>query len=173
MLRRLLMSALGYEPRRAVEPESVRHLKRLAEQLNEKATQFRTVAGRAALLEQRIEFLEVDSRTWEKRAAAVRGRADLAQEAARICGRLEGQLQEARAELATLAADEAALRNLLTDGRRSFADLVERARRQGYKVDDCLLYIDLSRPDCPADDALLADEDRAFVGRVIDAAGVH
>jgi chromosome segregation ATPase len=172
VLRRLL-SALGYEPRRAVEPESVWHLKRLAEQLNEKAARFRTAAARAALLEQRIEFLETDSKTWERKAVAVRGRPELVSEVERICGRLEGQLQEARAELATLCADEAHLRNLLTDGRRSFADLVEQARRHGHKVDDCLLYIDLSRPDVPADDTLLADDDRVFVARIIDAAGVH
>ncbi len=171
MLRRLL-SRLGYERRQALEPESVRHLKRLAEQLNEKAGRFRTVAARAVLLEQRIEFLEVDSRAWERRARAAQ--PELAADAARICGRLEGQLQESRAELATLHADEAHLRNLLTSERARFAALLSQARQLGHDVNGCLLYVDLTRPERPVDETLLADDaDREFVARVIDQRGIH
>lgn len=171
MFRRLA-AVLGYEPRRRREPESVGHLKRLAEQLNEKATRFREVAGRAALLEQRIEFLETDSVTWERRAARVRG-SELAGDAERICGRLEGQMQEATADLAQLRSEEAFLRNLLTSERRGFAAMVEQARRLGHDVSGCLLFVDLTRPECPADDALIDDTDADFIGRVIDAHGVH
>lgn len=172
MLRRLL-SRLGYEPKHPRDPESVRQLKRLAEQLNEKAARFRTASARAVMLEQRIEFLESDSKTWEMRARTVRGQAELFADVERVCGRLEGQLQEAHAELATLRADEAHLRNLLTDGRGSFARLLEQARSAGYDVSGCLLYVDLTRPECPADETLLADDDRAFLARIIDAGGVH
>jgi hypothetical protein len=173
VLRRLL-SRLGYEPRGKPEPESVRHLKRLAEQLNEKAARFRTVAARAVMLEQRIEFLETDSRTWEQHARATVGRAELHAEASRVCGRIEGQLHEARAELATLHADEAHLRNLLTSERSRFASLLGQAREFGHNVDGCLLYVDLTRPTCPADESLLADDgDREFVARVINSTGVH
>lgn len=173
MLRRLL-SRLGYERRKAPEPESVRHLKRLAEQLNEKAGRFRTVAARAVMLEQRIEFLEVDSRTWEQHARAAMGRPELHAEASRVCGRIEGQLQEARAELATLHADEAHLRNLLTTERGRFSALLGQARQLGHDVNGCLLCVDLTRPACPADETLLADDaDREFVARVIDQSGIH
>ncbi len=154
------------------EPESVRHLKRLAEQLNDKATRFRAVASRAVLLEQRIGFLETESKTWEQRAAAVRGTA-IASDVARICGRMEGQLDEAQAELRALQADETHLRSLLTSGRRSFAEGVEHARSAGYDVSSCLLYVDLTRPECPADETLLGDDDRRFVARVIDGGLVH
>lgn len=172
MLRRLL-SVLGYEPKRAHEPESVRRLKRLAEQLNEKAARFRTVAGRAVLIDQRIEFLEADLRTWAKRAEAVAAKPLLMIEVARVCGRLEGQLQEARAEIATLMADEAHLRNLLTSGRRDFAVMLAEVRGWGHDVSECLLYVDLTRPERVADTDLLADDDREFVARVIDQSGIH
>ncbi len=169
MLRRLVRLALGVS---LWEPASIRGLKRLAEQLNDKASRFRTVAARAVLLEQRIELLEVDSRAWEARAKAVHD-AGLSSEVARVCGRLEGQLQAARTELAALHTDEAHLRSLLTDGRRAFAELVDQARSLGHDVSGCLLYVDLTRPECPADDSLLADEDRAFVARVIDSQVIH
>lgn len=174
VLRRLL-ARIGYEPRREREPESVRLVKRLAEQLNEKATRFRTVAGRAAMLEQRVGFLETDLKTWERRARAVRERRqlELLLDAERICGRIEGQLQEARAELAVLAADETHLRGLLTDERRRFADLLRETRELGHDVSECLLYVDLIRPEPLADLALCADDDREFVARVIDSSGLH
>lgn len=170
VLRRLL-SAIGYEPRRRPEPESVRHLKRLAELLNDKAARFRTVAARAVMLEQRIEFLETDSKAWERRAR--QAQPELAADAARICGRLEGQLQESRAELGTLRADEAHLRNLLAAERNRFAALLGEARELGHDVNGCLLYVDLTRPECPSDDTLLADDGRDFVARVIDQRGIH
>jgi hypothetical protein len=173
VLRRFL-SALGYEPRRKPEPESVRHLKRLAEQLNEKAARFRTVAARAVMLEQRIEFLETDSRTWEQHARATVGRSDLHAEASRVCGRIEGQIRETRAELAALHADESHLRSLLTSERARFASLLGQARELGHEVDGCLLYVDLTRPVCPADETLLADDgDLEFVARVIGSTGIH
>ncbi len=152
----------------------MRLLRRFAEQLNEKASRFQAVAGRAALLEQRIGFLEVDLRTWEERSRLVRsrGRPELLVDVARICGRLEGQLQEARAELAIVTSDETHLRNLLTAERKRFADQLEQARALGHDVSSCLLYIDLSRPPVPADLAL-ADDDRDFVARVIDSAVIH
>ncbi len=168
VLRRLL-SALGID---LPEPANIRHLKRLAEQLNDKAARFRTVAGRAVMLEQRIEFLETDSRTWEQRARVARG-TEMAADVTRICGRLEGQMQEARTELVKLQSDEQHLRGLLTSGRAAFADLLDQARRLGHDVSGCLLYVDLSRPVCPADESLLADDDRTFVARVVDSVGIH
>lgn len=159
--------------RQAAEPESMRHLKRLAEQLNDKAARFRSVTERAVLLEQRIEFLVADSRTWERRAVAVAGQPELASEVARVCGRLEGQLHSARAELASALADETHLRSLLTTERRRFAELVEQARRLGHDVSECLLYVDLTRPGRVADLGLLADDEREFIARVIDQAGIH
>jgi septal ring factor EnvC (AmiA/AmiB activator) len=175
MLRRLL-SRLGYEPKRpAAEPERIQLLKRWAEQLNEKATRFRTVAERSVLLEQRIDQLDGDLMRWEKRAVARLATRDpeLAADVARICGRIEGQLQESRAELANLHADENHLRTLLTDQRRSFAEQLELCRGLGDDVNGCLLYIDLTRPDRVADLDLLADDELDFVARVIDADGIH
>jgi hypothetical protein len=174
VLKRLL-ARLGYEPRRPVEPEVARYLQRLAEQLNDKAARFRTVVSRAVLLEQRIERLERDSRVWEMRSAAPAALRDpeLAADVARICGRMEGQLQEARAELVLLHADELHLRSLLTDGRAKFAVLHERARALGFDVSSCLLYIDLTRPEQVADETLLTDDGSDFVARVVDAGGVH
>jgi chromosome segregation ATPase len=157
-----------------LDPEGLRHVKRLADQLNEKATQFRDVSSRVVLLEQRIGFLETDWKTWERRMRGAAHEPSLLASVARCLGRVEGQLQEARAEVATLQAEEMALRSLLTHGREEFARLLRRARALGYDVSSCLLYIDLTRPECPADDELLADDaDRDFVARVIDGAGVH
>jgi len=176
VLRRLL-SVLGYEPKHpAVAPERIRLLKRLAEQLNEKATRFRTVTSRAVLTEQRLAQLDGDSDAWERRAAraSLSGDPELVASVARICGRIEGQLQELRGELVTLQAEEAHLRSLLTDGRKSFAHLLEQARELGDDVSGCLLYIDLSRPEQVPDTELLNDDgERDFVARVIDARGVH
>jgi hypothetical protein len=174
VLRRLL-SRLGYEPKRKAEPERIRLVKLLAEQLNDKATRFRAVVSRAVLLEQRVEQLETDSVSWEQRARAARSRGDrvLLVDVARICGRIEGQLSESRAELVRLHADEAHLRDLLTSGRAQFADLVEQARDLGDDVSGCLLYIDLTRPEQVPDTDLLIDDGRDFVARVIDGAGVH
>ena len=174
MLRRFL-SRLGYEPRKAREPECVRLVRQHAALLNEKATRFRTVSGRIVLLQQRIEQIETDSRTWERRAEVIRGRGDpeLVADAERICGRLDGQLQESRAELATLESDEAHLRAILTDGRARFADLIGQCRELGLDVSECLLYIDLTRPDRVADTDLLADDEADFLGRVIDGSRVH
>lgn len=175
MLRRLL-SRLGYEPKRpAAEPERIRLLKQWAEQLNALATRFRTAAERSVLLEQRIDQLEGDSVRWERRAAARAAARDpeLAADVARICGRIEGQLQESRAELANLLADEKHLRALLTEQRQPFVEQLERCRAFGDDVSGCLLYIDLTRPDRVADLELLADDGRDFVARVIDADGVH
>lgn len=176
VLRRLL-SVLGYEPKqqRPPEPESVRLLKVFAEQLNQKATRYRAVAARAVLLEQRISQLETDSATWEQRAenAAQRGIPELTVDVTRICGRIEGQLQETRGELAVMQADEIHLRKLLSDSRHEFAKQLEGARELGHDVSGCLLYIDLTRPECPADEELLADDGRDFVARVIDGPGVH
>lgn len=172
MFRRLL-GLLGYEPTRKPEPESVRQLKRMAEQLNEKASRFRTVASRAVLTEQRLEQLETDLVTWERRARVVAGRAELSGDAQRICGRIEGQLQELRGELTLLNADEAHLRALLTSGREEFARLVQATCDLGHDVSGCLLYVDLTRPERVADTELLADDEREFIGRVIDSTGVH
>lgn len=173
MLRRLL-ARLGYEPKRRAEPERIRLVKRLAEQLNDKATRFRGVVSRAVLLEQRVEQLETDSASWEQRARSARHRDPaLSADVARICGRIEGQLSESRAELVRLHADETHLRELLTGGRAQFADLVEQARALGDDVSECLLYIDLTRPEQVPDTDLLIDDGRDFVARVIDGAGVH
>jgi chromosome segregation ATPase len=172
MLRRLL-GALGYERKRPpAPPERVRLLRRWSEQLNEKAARYRQVASRLVLTEQRIEQLETDLRTWEKRSGAVAG-TPLAADASRMVGRIEGQLQELRADHAILAGDEQHLRALLTDQRRAFAEQLELCRALGDEVGDCLLYIDLTRPEEVADLDLLADDERDFVGRVIDAGGVH
>jgi hypothetical protein len=173
VLRELLTAVARALTAPKPQPESVRHLRRLAEQLNEKATRFRTVAGRAVLLEQRIGFLETDWKSWERRAKGARSNPDLAADAARCLGRVEGQLQEARAELATLHSDEAHLRNLLSSGRSEFAQLIEQARGLGHDVSECLLYVDLTRPECPADEELLADDGDRFVARVIDSTVVH
>lgn len=173
VLRRLF-AKFGYEPRQRREPESIRQLRRMAEQLNEKASRFRTVSSRAVLLEQRIAVLETDSVAWERRAEKVTETCDpeLAANAARICGRLEGQLQETRAELAVLQNDEAFLRDLLTRERKAFAEHLDLARQLGHDVSGCLLYIDLTRPEQVAD-IEIDDEERSFVARVIDGAGVH
>jgi hypothetical protein len=179
VLRQLLIAvarALAEQAPPKSDPEGIRHIKQLAEQLNEKATQFRAVVARAVLLKERVELLEQDSRQWEERAriATEKGSLELQTDVARICGRIEGRLQEARAELAQRDSDEAHLRNLLTLERKRFADLVEWARRLGHDVSGCLLYIDLSRPErVPDTDLLTDDEGRDFVARVIDSAGVH
>jgi hypothetical protein len=174
VLRRLL-SRLGYEPKRKAEPERIRLLRRLAEQLNDKAARFRVVVSRAVLLEQRLGQLETDSVTWEARAraAARRGEPHLMADVSRICGRIEGQVQESRAELVRLHTDERHLRELLTSGREEFTRLVELARELGDDVSSCLLYIDLTRPQEVPDEDLLLDDGRDFVARVIDGAGVH
>lgn len=145
----------------------------MAEQLNEKASRFRTVAARAVLLEQRLDQLETDLRAWDRRAKTVGHRPELFADAQRICGRVEGKLQEARAELAEKHADETHLRNLLTEQRKVFANLLEHGRALGWDVSGCLLYVDLTRPDRVADEELLADDGQDFVARVIDAGGLH
>lgn len=172
VLKRLL-SRLGYEPRRAAEPVGVLQLRRMAERLNEKASRFRTVSARAVLLEQRLDQLETDLKAWDRRASAVRHQPELHADAQRICGRIEGKLHEARAELAEKHADEAHLRSLLTEQREVFATLLEHARALGWDVSGCLLYVDLTRPERVPDEELLGDDEGDFVGRVIDAGGLH
>lgn len=174
MLRELLTAVANALTPTRPEPESVRQVRRLADQLNEKASRFRAVSARAVLLEQRIGFLETDWKTWDRRVRDVARNPALLASAARCIGRVEGQLQETRGELAMLQADEVALRALLTTGRDDFSRLIDRLRALGHDVSNCLLYVDLTRPECPADEDLLADDaDREFIGRVIDAAGVH
>ena len=173
MLRRLL-SRLGYEPKQKREPESVRLLKRMAEQLNDAARRFREAAGRAALLEQRVGFLETEEAGWRDRVRSAAERdPELATDAARIFGRVEGQLVAARAELRTHELEERELGLTLTTYRKRFADELERVRGLGHDVSGCLLYVDLSRPGCAADETLLADDDRDFIARVIDSPGLH
>lgn len=170
-----LLGFLGYERKRPpAPPERLRLLRRWSEQLNEKAGRYRDLASRLVLTEQRLEQLDTDLRTWQRRSRAVAG-TDLATDAARIVGRLEGQLQELRADHATLARDEQHLRALLTDQRAAFAEQLELCRELGDDVSSCLLYIDLTKPEAVPDLELLADDerDRDFVGRVIDASGVH
>lgn len=173
MFRRLF-AALGYEPSKKREPESVRLLKRMAEQLNDNARRFRETAGRVALLEQRVGFLETEGASWAERVRSTTDRdQELAREASRLCGIVEGQLMATRNELRLQLIEEREFRQTLTGGRKRFVDLLEQTRALGHDVSGCLLYIDLSRPDCPADETLLADDDRAFVARVIDNAGLH
>ncbi len=173
MLRRLF-AALGYEPSQKREPESVRLLKRMAEQLNDNARRFREAAGAVVMLEQRVGFLETERTGWAERVRSAAERdPELATEAARLYGRIEGQLTATHGELRLKRLDERELRHTLTTFRKRFADAFEELRDLGHDVSECLLYIDLSRPDCPADETLLADEDRAFVARVIDGPGLH
>ena len=172
MLRRLLsrIARAIAEP----EPEAVRHLRDLARLLNERAARFRDVATRATLLRERVGMLAGDLAAWERRVQATRDDPRFALEATRICGRLEGQLQETNIELGQLESEEAGLRTLLTRQRGDFVRLVERAKALGYDVSECLLYIDLSAPERVADVSVLVEEDRDFVARVIDSSGaVH
>lgn len=170
---RRLFAALGYEPSQKREPESVRLLKRMAEQLNDNARRFRETAGRVVLLEQRVGFLETEESGWAERVRSASRDPELAREAARISGWVGGQLAAARTELRVQLIEEREFRQTLTSGRKRFSDELEKLRAMGHDVSGCLLYIDLSRPDCPADETLLADEDRSFVARVIDNAGLH
>ena len=173
VLRRLL-SRLGYEPKQKREPDSVRELRRMAELLNDNGRRFRETASRVALLEQRVSILETEGKGWADRVSSTDSwDPALAREAARILGNVEGQLQAARAELLVQRTEETELRKTLTVGRKRFADLFEQTKALGHDVSSCLLYIDLSRPECPADETLLADDDRSFVARVIDRAGLH
>lgn len=172
MLRRLLSKVA----RALAEPEheAVRHLRELARRLNECAARFRDVATRAAILRERVAVLAGELTAWQRREAAARDDVRFAVEAARICGRLEGQLQESSVELGQLEAEEASLRALLTRQRADFVRMLEWARKLSLDVSECLLYIDLSAPERVADVSVLADDDRDFVARVIDASGtVH
>jgi hypothetical protein len=172
---RRLLSRLGYEPKRsAAEAGIVSQLQSLAANLNGRAARFRTVSARAVLLEQRLALLEADSEVWERRAARKLNDPELAADRARICGRLEGQLQELRGELVQTQSEEAALRNELTIDRERFMRNLEHARRLGFDVSNCLLYVDLTRPARSVELGDLAeDEGREFVGRVIDSVDVH
>jgi hypothetical protein len=127
------------------------------------------------MLSQRIEVLGTESDQWELRAQsqAVQRDPDLARDVARICGRIEGKLDSARSERVLLELEERLLRDMLVYERRRFMELLEDAQALGVDVSRCLLTIDLTRPEPPADPATIPEDEADFVARVVDSRAVH
>lgn len=166
-----VIRALGFE---AVEPPAIRAIRRFGEQLAQASTELRSTARRAVLLQQRADLLDGERMAWERRVSVARlsGDFDLMAAAAKMAGRVEGQLLAARTELDECLGEEIELRRELLRQRAHWLGLVESAERLGLDVSGCLLTIDLSRPEPPPDPSE-SDGEREFVARLIDRAEVN
>lgn len=170
MLRRLI-AALN-QLFSAPEPESVALTRRVGEQLSHCAGTLRETAARARTLSARIEYLTAESAAWERRLRRARQLGDekLLEAAAKMCGRVSGELAQASAELKEKLDDEMAMRERLIQYRKRFFGLANEIERMGHDASSCMTTIDLSRPPPTDDDGLPDDEERDFVARLIDQA---
>lgn len=168
MLRALFAALFGTVT--GPEPESVGHLRTLGAQLTEAATALRVTAQRARLLSERVDYLRAESAAWERRIERAWESEDgeLIIAAAKMAGRVQGELEAARVELDEKLAAEISMREMLITERSNWFRLLEEAQRLGHDVSGCMTTIDLSRPPPPDDDGLPDDEEREFVGRIID-----
>lgn len=157
------------------EPVSLVALRRFSDELTAAAAALRATAQRAVLLQLRTEELVGEGQSWERRLERARrtGDPELIEAAARMAGRVLGQLEVAREELAVCLADEAELHAVLVEERRRWMRLVEEADRMGLNTSGCLLHLDLTRPPPPADAGLPDDEEREFVARLIDRSSLN
>lgn len=147
-------------------------LRNFATELAHGATELRALAMRAVIMQARVEALQVEAQAWELRLARAHrlGNQDLMIGAAKMCGRVAGELDAARRELVTKLDDEIALRWVLVEQRRKWMMLAEKAETNGLDISTCLLHIDLSRPEPPDDIGMHIDEEREWIARVIDRA---
>ena len=147
----------------------------MGDQLTEHASRLRTVAARARLLGEQTSTLEYELRAWERRVGRARraGDPELLEAAAKMAGRVGGQLDAARHELAARLDDEIAIREVLLEQRCHWLRMLDDAQRLGLDVSGCVTTIDLSVPPPPDSDGLPDDEEREFVARVIDGMAVH
>lgn len=155
-------------------PPCVTSLRWYSEELSAAATDLRAIALRAVVLEQRASELGDEFEAWQRRLERAQYHPDpgVPVVAARIVGRVEGQLQVTRRELAVCLEEEIALRTTLIDRRRHWLRLIEENQALGLNVSSALLHIDLSRPEPPAPEPN-DDPEREFVARLIDGAPVH
>jgi hypothetical protein len=157
---------------RPPESERVALVRRLGEQLSDGAGKLRETALRARTLSARVDFLSAQVAAWERRIDRASKISDpnVMVAAAKMAGRVGGQLEAARAELADKLDAEFALREILIENRKHFFRLATNLERDGYDASSCMTTIDLSRPPPTDDDGLPDDEEADFVAQLIDRA---